>query len=319
MSDRTLAQAEMFGNRLRKNARHRRKWARRNGISCYRLYDRDIPELPLVVDWYEGRLHVAEYARPHERDAGEHVAWLDAVVGRAAEVLEVPAEGVFLKQRDRQRGTSQYTRVAESGARFVVSEADLKFRVNLSDYLDTGLFLDHRQTRRMVAEASAGRRMLNLFAYTGSFSVHAAAAGAASTTTVDLSRTYLEWANDNLGLNGLSGGHNRLIQGDVRAWLDEAAEQGWQYDEVVCDPPTFSNSKRMQGTWDVNRDHVDLLQAVRRVTAPGGHIWFSTNARRFRLEYAAPGVRIDDITAQTVPPDFASKRPHRCWRLDISS
>ena len=198
----------------------------------------------------------------------------------------------------------------------MVDEAGLKFYVNLSDYLDTGLFLDHRQTRQMVAKAAAGRRMLNLFAYTGSFSVHAAAAGA-QTTTVDLSRTYTEWANANLGLNGLSEGQ-RIIQGDVREWLAEAMEQGWRYDVIVCDPPTFSNSKRMEGTFDVIRDHAALLDALRQITAPGGEIWFSTNARRFKLDYEAPGVRIEELTGKTVPPDFASKRPHRCWRLEIS-
>ncbi len=310
---RTLAQAEMFGNRLRKNLRHRRKWARRAGVTCYRLYDRDIPEVPLSVDLLEGWAHIAEFARG---EGSADPAWLATQVAAAAEVLQIPADHVFVKHRERQRGTQQYTRVDDSAAEQVVHEGGLRFRVNLSDYLDTGLFLDHRQTRAMVRDASAGRRVLNLFAYTGTFTAYAADGGARATTTVDLSRTYLDWCRANLVLNDLEGPQHERIHADVLPWL--AAQPADSYDVVVCDPPTFSNSKRMDGVFDIQRDHGALLAATLRVTAPGGRVWFSTNRRRFRFEFEAPHATVQDITDQTVPPDFVSKRPHRCWLIEKS-
>ncbi|MCB9539488.1 MAG: class I SAM-dependent methyltransferase [Myxococcales bacterium] len=303
----------MFANRLRKNARHRRKWARRAGVSCYRLYDRDIPEVPLAVDWYDGRLHVAEFVRPDDRDADEHEAWLDVVVARGAEALQVAPEAVYLKRRQRQKGASQYERQDGSGERFEVTEGGLRFWVNLRDYLDTGLFLDHRQTRAMVRAEAEDRRVLNLFAYSGTFSVYAADGGARATTTVDLSNTYCAWARDNLALNGHDGPQHRVEQADVLTWLDDTFERGDRFDLVVLDPPTFSNSKRMRDTWDVQRDHPELLASTLRLLSHGGVLYFSTNARRFRLEPPA-GAAVTDLTAETVPPDF-TKRPHRCWRM----
>lgn len=316
--DRTESQAQAFRNRLLKNARHLRKWARRSGVSCYRLYDQDIPEVPLVVDWYEGRLHVATLERPDEHPA----AWLDRMVESAREALEVPPDAAFVKRRERQRtaeGPRQYEKLGHEGRRFVVSEGGLRFLVNLSDYLDTGLFLDHRQTRALVRAEAAGKRFLNLFAYTGSFTVYAAAAGAA-TTTVDLSNTYLDWARDNLRLNELAGPHKSLTQhdfvrDDVFGFLDGARRRGSLYDLVVLDPPTFSNSKKMDRTLDLRRDHPALLADVLSVMPPGGVLWFSTNARKFRLDPGGLPAEIEDVTARTVPPDFERRRPHRCWRL----
>lgn len=295
------ARAEMLVNRLRKNARHRRKWARRAGVSCYRLYDRDIPEVQLTVDWYEGRLCVWSWA-----DDAEGLA---DTVGPA---LDVAPERVHVKRRARQQGSAQYERLGRSAQRVVVDEGGLRFLVNLVDYLDTGLFLDHRQTRAMVRDEAEGKRVLNLFAYTGSFTVYAAAGGAASSTTLDLSATYLEWALENMAQNDLRASHHRFERADVRPWL--AAAPPGAYDLVVVDPPTFSNSKRMDGTWDINRDHADLLADVLRVTAPGGVVYFSSNARRFQMGRVS-GAEVEDITARTTPPDFAQRRPHRCWRL----
>ncbi|MCA9545470.1 MAG: class I SAM-dependent methyltransferase [Myxococcales bacterium] len=300
----------MFGNRLRKVWRHRRKWASREGITCLRLYDRDIPEVPLVVDRYHDRLYLAEFVRAGEPADDD---WIQAMCAAAAEALGVAVDDVFVKRRDRQRGDAQYTRLARERAMFVVEEGGLRFQVNLSDYLDTGLFLDHRQTRAMVREASAGRRVLNLYAYTGSFTVYAADGGARGSTTVDLSHTYLDWAGRNLALNHLQGPQHEPVQADVMAWLAE--QRPGQFDVVICDPPTFSNSKRMEGTLDVQRDHGELLRRVARVTAPGGQIWFSTNRRRFQLQASLPGLAVTEITDQTVPPDFEGKRPHRCWHL----
>lgn len=308
----------MFGNRLRKNARHRRKWARRTGVSCYRLYDRDIPELPFAVDWYEGRLHIAEFVRPHDRSPAEHAVWVDAMAEAAAQTLEVAPDQVYLKRRDRQRGDAQYDRFADRGQRLVVNEGGHQFLVNLSDYLDTGLFLDHRQTRAMIGEAAAGKRVANLFAYTGSFTVYAAAAGARETVTVDLSTTYLDWTRDNMALNGLRGPAHTLVRADARRWLDEGAEHGPCFDIIVVDPPTFSNSKRMDGVLDVRRDHPWLIGDALAMLRPGGFVLFSTNARKFRLDRRGlEHARFTELTDRTTPPDFP-RRPHRVWRVEAA-
>jgi 23S rRNA (guanine2445-N2)-methyltransferase / 23S rRNA (guanine2069-N7)-methyltransferase len=307
-------QSEEFANRLTKLARHLRKWPSR-GIPCYRLYERDIPEIPLVVDRYEDALHIAEFERPHDRTAAEHADWLDLMVRTAEEALDVPRELAFLKHRERQRGDSQYERVSEAGVEKVVTEGGLKFLVNLSDYLDTGLFLDHRITRGMVRDQAAGKRFLNLFAYTGSFSVYAAAGGAASTTTVDLSANYLDWAQENMRLNGLSGPQHQFVREDSLEFVERLSPKE-TFDLVVVDPPTFSNSKRLNYDWDVQRDHTLLLNKLIQRMSEGGVIYFSTNSRRFKLnEEELQGVRIREISKQTVPEDFRNKRIHRCWRM----
>jgi 23S rRNA (guanine2445-N2)-methyltransferase / 23S rRNA (guanine2069-N7)-methyltransferase len=307
-------QSEEFANRLTKLARHLRKWPSR-GITCYRLYERDIPEIPLVVDRYEDALHIAEFERPHDRTAAEHADWLDLMVRTAAEALDVPRELAFLKHRERQRGDSQYERVSEAGVEKVVNEGGLKFLVNLSDYLDTGLFLDHRITRSMVREQSAGKHVLNLFAYTGSFTVYAAAGGAASTTTVDLSANYLDWAQENMRLNGLSGSQHQFVRDDSLEFVEQLGPKD-TFDVAVVDPPTFSNSKRLDYDWDVQRDHTLLLNKLIEKMSDGGVIYFSTNSRRFKLnEVEIKGVRIREISKQTVPEDFRNKRIHRCWRM----
>jgi 23S rRNA (guanine2445-N2)-methyltransferase / 23S rRNA (guanine2069-N7)-methyltransferase len=308
-------QAEEFANRLRKLARHLRRWPTKRGITCYRIYERDIPEIPLVVDRYEDALHLAEFDRPHERTAAEHADWLDLMVRTAGEALETPPERVFLKHRQRQRGDEQYERFDDRRAIRVVNEGGLKFQVNLSDYLDTGLFLDHRLTRGMVREAATRTRFLNLFAYTGSFTVYAAAGGAAETVTVDLSPTYLDWAAENLRLNGLSGPAHQLVRSDAGDFLNSLSGKP-PFDLVVVDPPTFSNSKRLEYDWDVQRDHAALLQRVLDHTRPGGIVFFSTNSRRFKFDpAAAAGAAAREISKQTVPEDFRNKKIHRCWRI----
>ncbi|HET6883789.1 MAG TPA: bifunctional 23S rRNA (guanine(2069)-N(7))-methyltransferase RlmK/23S rRNA (guanine(2445)-N(2))-methyltransferase RlmL [Pirellulales bacterium] len=311
-------QAEIFARRLAARARHLRRWPTKRGITCYRLYDRDVPEIPLVVDRYEECLHLAEYERPHERSTAEHADWLDLMAKTAAETLGVSKSNVFMKRRERQRGTNQYERFADQGRWFEVHEGGLKFRVNLSDYLDTGLFLDHRLTRALVREAAANKRFLNLFGYTGSFTVYAAAGGATTTTTVDLSNTYLDWANENLRLNGLAGPQQRLVRDDALSFL-KFHRPGAAYDLAVVDPPTFSNSKKTDDIWDIQRDHVELLNRVVGLMSPGGVIYFSTNSRRFKLDEAAlPHVSIREISRQTVPEDFRNRRIHRCWRLNVA-
>jgi 23S rRNA (guanine2445-N2)-methyltransferase / 23S rRNA (guanine2069-N7)-methyltransferase len=315
----TADQIADFRRRLAKRFKHLAKWARRQGIEAFRVYDRDIPEIPLVVDWYAGWLHAAEYDRPHERTEIEHEVWLDRMVEAAAAELGVPPERTFLKVRRRQRDGGQYEKVDARRALVTVQEGDLAFEVNLSDYLDTGLFLDHRTTRSLVRAEAAGKRFLNLFCYTGSFSVAAAAGGAATTTSVDLSNTYLDWTRTNLARNAFKdAGRHRIVRDEARAFLEHRARRGEApFDLVVCDPPTFSRSAKSEMPWDVDRDHAALLELVARNLAPGGVVYFSTNFRRFRLaeERLAATYTIREITRRTIPEDFRNDRIHRAWRL----
>jgi 23S rRNA G2069 N7-methylase RlmK/C1962 C5-methylase RlmI len=305
-----MTDMDMLANRVRKNARHLGKWAKRAGVTCWRVYDRDIPEIPLTVDTYEGALVINDY-RAFDREDAE--AWLADAVAAIKDAFG--AQEVFVKHRERlahHGAGQQYERQAETAAWRVVHEAGRKFRVNLSDYVDTGLFLDHRITRARAA-AEPARTMLNLFAYTGAFSVHAAAAGMA-TTTVDLSNTYLEWAGENLKLNGLTGD---LVRADAREYIADARRAGLRWDLIVVDPPTFSNSKRMDGTFDIQRDHVALLDDVLAICS--GVVWFSTNRRRFTLElpdtFEGAPLAITDMTHQTIPPDFRDQRIHHAYRI----
>jgi len=308
----------MLANRLRRTYRHLRKWARRTEVACFRLYEKDIPDQPLVVDWYDGRALVYAMHRKKDEMEEQRETWLAEVEAEVQEGLEVDDERLFFKERKRQRGLSQYERVAEERQEFIVPEQGHRFLVNLSDYHDTGLFLDHRNTRKMVGEQAAGLHFLNLFAYTGSFSVYAGCGGAASTTSVDISNTYLAWAARNLELNGLDLRSHRLVRADVLQWLPEAAAAGRRYGLIVCDPPTFSNSKKMRGVLDVGEQHPDLINGCLRLLAPGGVLYFSTNFRGFKLEEAALApCRLEEITEETIPEDYRNKRIHRCWRIRL--
>jgi len=308
-----------FRRRLAKRFKHLAKWARRIGTDAFRIYDRDIPEIPLVIDWYGGWLHAAEYERPHERTEIEHDVWLDRMIEAAAAELGVPPDRTFLKVRRRQREGGQYEKVDGREALLEVNEGGLRFRVNLSDYLDTGLFLDHRLTRGMVKAEAAGKRMLNLFSYTGSFSVYAAAGGATDTVSVDLSNTYLDWTRTNLSLNGFKdAGRHRIVRDDARAFLEHRARRGEPpFDLVVADPPTFSRSARSEVPWDVERDHAEMLALVARNLTPGGIVYFSTNFRRFHLAEASisSDYAFREITNRTIPEDFRNERIHRAWRM----
>jgi 23S rRNA (cytosine1962-C5)-methyltransferase len=317
-NERTSTQAEMLANRVRKTAKKLRKWAEQQGITCYRIYDRDIPEIPLCIDWYAGRLHIAEYARRTNASmsTAEHEQWLDLLINASAAALDVDRAEIFIKRRQRQRGSDQYERFDSRGATFKVAEGGLTFEVNLSDYLDTGLFLDHRLTRELVRREARGKRVLNLFAYTGSFTVYAAHGGARATTTVDLSQSYLDWTSRNLELNHLNTPRHRLIQADVLRFLWEPARKFERYDLAVVDPPTFSNSKRMSSHFDILEHHPNLLRRVFELMAPEGVVYFSTNARRFRLDEQSLGqTKIEDISEATIPEDFRDQRIHRCFRL----
>ncbi|MDO4551558.1 MAG: bifunctional 23S rRNA (guanine(2069)-N(7))-methyltransferase RlmK/23S rRNA (guanine(2445)-N(2))-methyltransferase RlmL [Planctomycetia bacterium] len=323
LSESAKRSAQDFEKRLMKMAHHLRRFPTRRKITCYRIYDRDIPEIPLAVDRYEDYLHVAEYDRPHERTVAQQADWMDWMMQVISRALETPREKIFLKQRRRQKGNEQYERYDTRNFVIDAHEGGLTFLVNLSDYLDTGLFLDHRITRDMVRKEAAGKRVLNLFAYTGSFSVYAADGGAKSVTTVDLSKTYLEWAEANMELNGFRnpGFRNgadckyQYIRDDVIPFLYDLSEDVF-FDLVVADPPTFSNSKTTEYDWDVQRNHVEMLNLILRHLKPGGVIYFSNNSRRFKLEEAAiSDCFIREISARTVPEDFRNKRIHRCWRM----
>ena len=307
---------QMFRNRLTKMYRHVARLARRQGVSCYRIYDHDLPEFPFCIERYEDKVYLAEYQRRHGMTDEEHVAWLESCVPTVSEILETPDEQIYFRERRRKAGRlDQYEKLASEQEYFEVTEAGLSFRVNLTDYLDTGLFLDHRITRGMVRQEAAGKRVLNLFCYTGSFSVYAAAGGAVQVDSVDLSKTYLNWAEANMALNGtMDAATRRFIHADVKQWLDEAPPGG--YDLVIMDPPTFSNSKRMKDFLDIQRDHAELINKTLKAMTRGGVLYFSTNYRKFQLETEKiMAASIKDITNATTPFDFQGKLFRYCYRI----
>ncbi|MBP89142.1 MAG: bifunctional 23S rRNA (guanine(2069)-N(7))-methyltransferase RlmK/23S rRNA (guanine(2445)-N(2))-methyltransferase RlmL [Planctomycetaceae bacterium] len=308
-------QAELFRSRLKKRARHLRRWPTRQGITCFRVYERDIPEIPLIVDRYEDHLHITEYERPHDRDIAQHADWLDLMVRTAGETLEVDHRKIFFKRRERQRGMQQHEHLADQRYETMVNEGGLKFLVNLSDYVDTGLFLDHRLTRSMVRDLAKDANFLNLFGYTGAFSVYAASGGAVQTTTIDLSSNYLEWAQRNMSINGFHGEQHQFIRSDGREFF-ETIPAVETYDLAIVDPPTFSNSKRTEDDWNIQHHYDELLNRLLLRMKPNGVIFFSTNFRRFKFdESLVRATQIHEISRQTVPEDFRNKRIHRCWRI----
>ncbi|MFN2257103.1 MAG: bifunctional 23S rRNA (guanine(2069)-N(7))-methyltransferase RlmK/23S rRNA (guanine(2445)-N(2))-methyltransferase RlmL [Desulfuromonadaceae bacterium] len=308
--------AQMFVNRLKKNLKQRRRWAKREGLECYRIYDADLPDYAVAIDMYADRVHVQEYQAPAQIDARMARRRVREIITVLPEILGVDEDAVYVKVRKRQRGKAQYEKHAASGEYFVVDEYGLKYRVNLCDYLDTGLFLDHRPIRKLLRTEARGKDFLNLFAYTGSASVAAAAGGATSTTTVDMSATYLEWARSNMRLNGFTPAEHTYIQADCLEWLKHSSAK---YGLIFLDPPSFSNSKRMQDTLDIQRDHVGLIEATSTLLAREGVLIFSTNLRRFKLDEPALqelGLELEDVTLATIPPDFErNSRIHRCWRI----
>ena len=304
---------QMFANRLQKNLKLLGKWARRESVECYRLYDADMPEYAVAIDLYGDWVHVQEYAAPRSIDPEKAQSRLFDALAAIPVALGIDKSKVVVKRRERQSGTKQYGRQAAQGQFMEVNEGGVKLLVNLTDYLDTGLFLDHRPLRLRIQREAAGKRFLNLFCYTATATVHAAKGGARTTTSVDLSKTYLDWARRNLSLNGYSD-KNRLEQGDVMAWLE--ADRG-EYDLIFIDPPTFSNSKRMEGVFDIQRDHVQLLDLAMTRLAPGGVLYFSNNFRKFILdEGLAARYGVEEISDKTLDPDFArNTKIHRAWRL----
>lgn len=318
LSEAAVKEAKMFANRLRKNLRTLGKWAEDEDISCYRLYDADVPEFNLAVDLYNGHVHVQEYEAPYSVDSGRAAARLEAALIQVQEVLGLAKDRVHLKVRRRQRGGSQYDKKGEQKQFLRVDEGDLDFLVNLTDYLDTGLFLDHRTTRGMIKRLAADKNFLNLFCYTGSATVYAAAGGASSTTSVDMSNTYLDWARRNMDLNSFGGQQHRFFRADVLKWIGRETRR---YGLIFLDPPTYSRSKTMDSDFDVQRDHVPLIRDAAGLLAPGGTLLFSTNRRRFSLDRdALDGLKIEDITDATIPRDF-QRRPgiHKCFKVRMQN
>ena len=307
-----------FANRLQKNIKKIEKWAKQQGLDAYRLYDADLPEYNLAVDRYADHIVVQEYAAPKNIDENKARQRLLDAVNATLSVTGIATNKLILKVRQKQKGTNQYEKLANKGEYFYVNEYGAKLWVNLTDYLDTGLFLDHRLTRKMLGEMAQGKDFLNLFAYTGSATVHAALGKAKSTTTVDMSNTYLNWAEQNLLLNDIEGKQHKLIQADCLQWLEKCDRQ---FDLIFVDPPTFSNSKRMEDSWDVQRDHIKLMTNLKRILRPNGTIVFSNNKRGFKMDFAKLeelGLSAVEISHKTLPLDFErNKQIHNCWLVTL--
>lgn len=363
-------QAELFANRLSKKYKLLKKWARKNRISCYRLYDKDIPEVPLAADIYEflpdeisGKtecafflrendlnissndqnaisetkmrtyLHLYLYERPYEKDESEEEKWLESMAESAAKILQIPQSHIIKKLRKKQKGDSQYEKLeTQNKIEGTTQECGQLFKINLSEYLDTGLFLDHRPLRNLIRQTVQGKSVLNLFCYTGSFSVYAAEGRASRVESVDLSNTYILWAKENMALNGFSDNAKYFYtRQDVTGFLNQKNaevpnEQGSnRYDTIILDPPTFSNSKATQNVLDINRDWSALCEKCLKILKPKGTLYFSTNSRRLsfsedelRQKLPELNFQIQDITNQTIPEDFNGKKPHRCWKISLS-
>ena len=358
MQDKTTVQAQMFANRLRKRFRHLKKWAQRGNIGAFRLYDRDIPEIPLVLDFYvdcnlpcEAALCGSLYKRPYEKDAAEEEYWLSVMKDSASFALGIKHENIFIKQRQKQKGLSQYEKLGNSCYEKIIKEGNLLFKVNLSDYLDTGLFIDRRLLRDMVRNESNGKKVLNLFSYTGAFSVCAAAGGAVLTDSVDLSNTYLNWAQENFLLNGYKAAlqknsrkdaeaqrtqscnsiscrnPHKLLKGDVLEYIKNAVKNKRQWDIIIVDPPAFSNSKKMSDNFDLNRDLEKLLTHCLMLLSPNGKIFVSVNLRRsapeaheleekLRNSSGYANLKITDISARITDEDFTGKKMPKAFFID---
>jgi 23S rRNA (cytosine1962-C5)-methyltransferase len=320
LDDKTRAkfrdQSRMLANRVKKRYKHLYRRFSEARIDVFRIYDADIPEIRAVVDWYAGHLVVAEYAR--RQSVPE---WLPLMGAAAAEVLGVPPDKLHLKTRlAGAREGGRYRRFGQTESRLLVRERDLCFHVNLDDFVDTGLFADHRDTRRMIQEAAAGKTFLNLYAYTGTFTCYAARGGAAASVSVDRSETVLKWARENFDLNGVPETDHRLVQAEAFAFLKQAKAKGSRFDLAVVDPPSYSATRSRNLAFDILKDHPRLLRAVIEVMRPGGSVLFSTNHQAFVPCFEdLPVTRLEEITAATIPEDYASrKRPiHRCWRITV--
>ena len=305
-----------FVNRLGKNIKHLRKWAQRQDIEAWRMYDRDIPQYPFAADIYADHVHLQEYDTGWQMHKTDYEKWLAEVVEAVLFVTGLPKEYIHVKKRQRQKGKDQYEKTGITGTDFVIHEHGRAFWVNLDKYLDTGLFLDHRNTRQKIGNIAAGKRFLNLFAYTGSFSVYAATGGALFSETVDLSNTYLQWAQRNFELNGLDMQAHQIVRADVFQYLQKAVEDHKQFDLIVMDPPSFSNSKKMLDILDIQRDQEKLIDGAMRLLSKQGILYFSNNLRSFTLTpVLEKRYDVNNISRKTIPEDFRNTRIHQCWEI----
>jgi len=304
-----------FVNRIRKNYRHIRKWAKRSDTNCFRIFDREIHQYPIAIDFYAGRFCIHYYSKSRDNDEPPQTV-VDEVTQALKSIFGTNPDSIYWRTRAKTKTTRQYEKIGESKEFFPVIEYGVKFWVNLLDYLDTGLFLDHRETRKLVASQSEGKRVLNLFSYTASFSVHAAAAGAAYTKSVDMSNTYTAWAKDNFTLNSLSFKNNEIVRADCMTFLEDEVRSGVKYDIIIIDPPTISRSKKMEQMFDVQVDYVSLISGALKLLAKDGVIFFSTNSRKFVFETGQfPTCTLVDISGKTIPIDFHDPKTHRCWKI----
>lgn len=307
--------SSIIKNCIRKNYRHIRKWAKRTHTNCFRIYDRDIKEYPLAIDFFAGQFSVQFFS--YDRDCDEPSGELTEEINEALRsIFGAREDCIFWRTRIKRTKIQQYEKMGTKEAFFTVLEYGTKFKVNLEDYLDVGLFLDHRETRRLVASLAKDKRVLNLFAYTCSFSVHAALSGASYTKSVDMSNTYTDWGRDNFILNSIDKKNNEIIREDCLKFLDEEISSKALFDIIIIDPPTISRSKKMDQMFDVQVDHPILVRKALKLLAPGGIIFFSTNSRKFKLDLSLSTLcSIEEITDKTIPLDFHNKKIHRCWKI----
>ena len=306
-----------FANRLRNHYRHIRKWAKRTSTNCFRIYDREINHYPFAIDYYGGR-YCIHYFSPNREEQESPLELKEEIENILFSILGAEPSSIFWRTRVKREKTEQYEKTGESKDFFTVLEYGATFKVNLIDYLDTGLFLDHRETRQLVAAACKGKRLLNLFAYTCAFSVHAAMGGAAFTKSVDMSNTYLTWGKDNFILNSLSLKNNELIRADCLKFLDEEIHSKNRYDVIILDPPTISRSKKMDQMFDIQEDYIFLINKSLQLLSEGGILFFSTNSRKFAFDQNHfEHCSIEDISKKTLPIDFHDPKIHRCWKMTL--
>ena len=313
--------APMFANRLKKNYKKSSKWAKRQNINCYRLYDADLPEYAVAIDLYQANktyINVQEYEAPKTIDTHKANQRLAGVLIEIPKILGIDKSQVFLKIRRKQKKIEQYEKLNNKANFHIIEEENCKFLVNFEDYLDTGIFLDHRLLRIKIQQQAKDKHFLNLFAYTGTASVHAAIGGAKSTTTIDMSNTYLDWAKNNFELNKLIGKHE-FIRADCMEWLNQQAKKADRksFDLIFLDPPTFSNSSRMEDHFDIQRDYIDIINNTLALLTKNGRLYFSTNFKKFKLDkHLFSNAVIQDISPSTIPEDFSrNKKIHYCWEI----
>jgi 23S rRNA (cytosine1962-C5)-methyltransferase len=310
-------QLEMIANRVRKRFKQLKKGFKRQNIDVFRLYDWDIPEIRMVIDWYAGHLVIAEYQREQTQSVED---WLPRMAKAAADAIGVAEDKTHLKTRTTGHDESgaRYERMAKKSERLVVCERDLKFYVDLDDYIDTGLFSDHRDTRALIKSESSGQRFLNLYCYTGAFTCAAVSGGASASTSVDLSNNYLGWAEENLALNELENGPHLFIKSDCTEFIESMRRQKKTWDVCVLDPPSFSTTHGDQNRFEIQDDHPQLIKSVMNLIEPGGKIYFSTNHQRFEPQLRGLGAKeVKEITEATMPSDYRNRQIHRCWQITV--